>query len=47
MSRNVFVNSGSLRFVQNISVRKHAFPADEPSDYGDKNAGPDSHASSV
>ncbi len=43
MSRNVFVNSGSLRFVQNISVGKHVFPADEPSEYGGKDAGPDSH----
>jgi putative redox protein len=42
MSRNVFVNSGSLRFVQSISVGKHVFPADEPSEYGGKDVGPNS-----
>jgi putative redox protein len=41
MSRNVLVNSGSLRFVQNISVDPHVFQADEPSKNGGKDAGPD------
>jgi putative redox protein len=41
MSRNVSVNSGSLRFVQNISVGPHVFQADEPSENGGKDAGPD------
>jgi len=41
MSRNVSVNSGSLRFVQNISVGPHLFRADEPSENGGKDAGPD------
>jgi putative redox protein len=43
MSRNVSVNSGSLRFVQNISVDPHVFQADEPSENGGKDAGPDPH----
>jgi putative redox protein len=43
MSRHVCVNSGSMRFVQNISVGPHAFQADEPSAYGGNDAGPDSH----
>ena len=34
MSRNVSVNSGSMRFVENISVGPHAFQADEPSANG-------------
>lgn len=41
MSRNVSVNSGSLRFVQNISVGPHVFQADEPNENGGKDAGPD------
>ena len=40
MSRSVFVRSGSLRFVQNISVGPHELHADEPSDYGGNDAGP-------
>lgn len=43
MSREVFVNSGSLRFVQDITVGPHAFLADEPSEEGGKDAGPDPH----
>ena len=43
MSRNVSVNSGSMKFVQNISVGPHAVQADEPSVYGGNDAGPDSH----
>jgi len=43
MPRNVSVNSGSVRFVQNISVGPHAFQADEPRVYGGNDAGPDSH----
>ena len=41
MSRDVSVNSGSLRFVQNISVNPHVFQADEPSENGGKDAGPE------
>jgi putative redox protein len=40
MSRNVSVNSGSLRFVQNISVGPHVFQGDEPRENGGKDAGP-------
>ena len=43
MPRNVSVNSGSVRFVQNISVGPHAFQADEPSANGGNDAGPESH----
>lgn len=43
MSRNVCVDSGSIRFVQNISVGTHAFKADEPSEHGGNDAGPDPH----
>jgi putative redox protein len=41
MSRNVLVNSGSLRFVQNISVGPHVFQGDEASGNGGKDAGLD------
>jgi putative redox protein len=41
MYRNVSVNSGSLRFVQSISVGPHVFQGDEPSENGGKDAGPD------
>jgi uncharacterized OsmC-like protein len=43
MPRNVYVNSGSMRFVQNVSVGAHAFQADEPSENGGNDAGPESH----
>jgi uncharacterized OsmC-like protein len=43
MPRNVSVNSGSVMFVQNISVGPHAFQADEPSPNGGNDAGPESH----
>ena len=43
MSRNVYVSSGPRRFVQNISVGAHAFQADEPSENGGDDAGPESH----
>jgi uncharacterized OsmC-like protein len=43
MPRNVSVSSGSLRFVQNISVGPHVFKADEPNENGGKDAGPDPH----
>jgi hypothetical protein len=36
------VNSGSMRFAQNISVGAHAFQADEPSENGGDDADPDS-----
>jgi putative redox protein len=41
MLRNVSINSGSLRFVQKISVGPHVFQGDEPSENGGKDAGPD------
>ena len=40
MSRSLFVHSGSLRYVQNISVGSHVLQADDPSDYGGNDAGP-------
>jgi putative redox protein len=43
MSRNVCVNSGSMRFVQNISIGAHAFQADEPSEHAGNDAGPNPH----
>ena len=43
MSRNVCVNSGSMRFVQNISVGPHVFQADEPSASGGNDLGLDPH----
>jgi uncharacterized OsmC-like protein len=43
MSRRVSVTPGSVRFVQNISVDHHLFHADEPSEHGGKDAGPDPH----
>ena len=43
MSRNVCVNSGSMRFVQNISVGPHVFQADEPIASGGNDLGLDPH----
>jgi putative redox protein len=43
MPRNVYVNSGSMRFAQNISVGAHAFQADEPIENGGSDAGPNPH----
>jgi putative redox protein len=40
MSRNVFVNSGSRKYAQNISVGPHVLQADEPSEYGGNDVGP-------
>jgi hypothetical protein len=40
MSRNVSVNSGPLKYGQNISVGPHAFHSDEPSEYGGHGEGP-------
>ena len=40
MPRSVLVNSGSLRYVQNISVGSHVLQADEPSEYGGNDVGP-------
>jgi uncharacterized OsmC-like protein len=40
MSRDVSVRSGSSRFGQSISVGPHVLQADEPSDYGGDDAGP-------
>ena len=43
MSRNVCVNSGSMRFVQNISVGPHVFQANEPIASGGNDLGLDPH----
>jgi len=40
MSRNVSVNSGPLKYGQNISVGSHAFHSDEPSEYSGHGEGP-------
>ena len=40
MPRNVYVNSRSMRFTQNVSVGAHAFQAAEPSENGGNDAGP-------
>jgi uncharacterized OsmC-like protein len=40
MSRSVFVKSGPLRFAQTISVGPHVLQADEPSEFGGNDAGP-------
>jgi hypothetical protein len=45
MSRNAFVNSGSLKFVQNISVDPRVSQADESSENGGKHGEPDPPAS--
>jgi len=38
--RNVYVDAGRLRYVQEVSVGPHRLQADEPSDSGGKDAGP-------
>ncbi len=43
MPRNVSVNSESMRFAQKVSIGPHAFEADEPSENGGSDAGPDPH----
>jgi putative redox protein len=43
MPRNVSVNSGPLKYAQNIAVGPHAFQSDEPSDVGGNDAGPNPH----
>ena len=40
MTRNVSVDAGRLRYVQNISIGPHVLRADEPSDGGGNDAGP-------
>jgi putative redox protein len=40
MARNVSVKSGLVKYAQTISVGPHNFQADEPSDIGGKDAGP-------
>ncbi len=40
MARSVYVNSGPIRYIRNISVGPHLFQSDEPSDYGGNDAGP-------
>ena len=41
MSRTVYVDSGSAKYVQNISVGPHLLHADEPDNSGGNDAGPD------
>ena len=43
MRRSVFVSSGQVNFLQNISVGHHVLQSDEPSDTGGKDAAPDPH----
>jgi len=40
VTRNVSVDAGPLRYIQNISVGPHVLQADEPSESGGKDAGP-------
>ncbi len=40
MPRNVLIRSGSSRYVQSISVGPHLLQADEPSEYGGNDVGP-------
>lgn len=40
MPRSVSINPGSSRYLQNISIGPHVFSADEPSEYGGNDAGP-------
>lgn len=40
MTRDVLVNSGIAAYVQNISIGSHRLLADEPTDAGGTNAGP-------
>jgi putative redox protein len=40
VSRTVSVDAGPSRYIQNISVGPHAFPADEPVEVGGNDAGP-------
>ena len=40
MLRTVMVNSGLVRYVQNISVGPHVLQADEPTDSGGNDVGP-------
>lgn len=41
MARNVIVDDGRVRYVQNISVGRHVLLADEPAEAGGLDAGPD------
>ncbi len=43
MRRSVFVSSGQVNYLQNISVGHHVLQSDEPSDTGGKDAAPDPH----
>jgi putative redox protein len=40
MPRSVLVHSGPLKYAQTVSVGPHVLQADEPSDYGGNDAGP-------
>jgi putative redox protein len=42
MPRNVSVTSGPKKYLQNIAIGPHVFPADEPADIGGNDAGPGS-----
>jgi putative redox protein len=41
--RNVIVKSGPLKYAQNITVGPHRFQADEPTDVGGNDVGPEAH----
>lgn len=43
MSRRVCINSGPLKFVQDVSVGPHTLRADESNENGGNDAGPDPH----
>ena len=43
MRRSVFVSSGQVNYLQNISVGHHVLQSDEPSDTGGEDAAPDPH----
>jgi putative redox protein len=43
MPRNVSVNSGPLKYEQNISVGPHVVQSDEPTVSGGNDAGPNAH----
>jgi|ERR1041385_6196853 putative redox protein len=47
MSRIVLVNSGTTRYVQNISIGPNRLIADEPSYLGGNDAGPNPYETSV
>ena len=43
MYRDVSISSGPVRFAEHIRIGPHTFGADEPSELGGNDAGPDPH----